>query len=163
MIENNYALAPAEFRMLATPEGPVVETNVRVRFAETDAMGVVYHTNYLIWFEVGRGAYWRALGAASTPEMQDAGSFPVSAAEAHFHAPARYGDLVVIRTRIIELRSRSITFGYECLLAESGARLAVGQTTHLFIDENGHARRLPDPLRRALTGATTRPAPVPRG
>ena len=152
MTENSRALAPADFRMLATPAGLVIETMVRVRFAETDAMGVVYHTNYLIWFEVGRSAYWRALQLASTPGLHDAGSFPVSSIEGHYHSPARYGDLVIIRTRVAELRSRSITFGYECLLAESGVRLATGQTTHLFLDETGHARRLPEPLRQALTG-----------
>ena len=125
---------------------------MRVRFAETDATGVVYHTHYIIWFEVGRGAFWRAMGLDSVDVPQDAGSFPVSAVEARFHAPARYGDVVVIRTWIKEMRSRSVSFGYECLLQATGQRLVAGQTTHLFLDAEGHARRLPEAVRRALLG-----------
>ncbi len=138
--------------MLQSPSGPIVETWVRVRFAETDAMGVVYHTNYIIWFEVGRGAYWRALCADVSGASADAGSFPVAAVEAHYHAPARYGDLVTIRTWVQEMRSRSVTFAYECRLASAGQRLAVGRTTHLFLDAQGHARRLPEGIRLALLG-----------
>ena len=126
---------------------------VRVRFAETDAMGVVYHTHYLVWFEVGRSAYWRALVSGRLEDPQDAGSFPVSAIEARYHAPARYSDVVAIRTRVLQMRSRSVTFGYECLLQPNGERLVTGQTTHLFIDAEGHARRLPEALRLALTGS----------
>lgn len=139
-------------RVLPSPAGPLVETTVRVRFAETDAMGVVYHTNYIIWFEVGRSAYWRAMGLSREDMLADAGSFPVSAVEASYHAPARYGDEVVIRTRVLELRSRSVTFGYECLLRATGQRLVLGRTTHLFLDAEGHARRLPEAMRQALLG-----------
>lgn len=144
----------AEGGALAATGGPVIETTVRVRFAETDAMGVVYHTNYLIWFEVGRGAYWRALGPAEAEGAHDAGSFPVSAIEAHYHAPARYGDVVIVRTRILEVRSRSLTFGYECVDQATGQRLAVGRSTHLFLDAEGHARRLPPAVRQALTASS---------
>jgi acyl-CoA thioester hydrolase len=139
-------------RVVPSPVGPVVETAVRVRFAETDAMGVVYHTNYIIWFEVGRGAYWRAMGLQDAAMPQDAGSFPVSAVEARFHAPARYGDVVIIRAWIRETRTRSVTFGYECVLQATGQRLVSGQTTHLFLDADGHARRLPEAVRRTLPG-----------
>ncbi len=139
----------SDARIVPAPGGPIVETSVRVRFAETDAMGVVYHTNYVIWFEVGRGAYWRAMGFAQDAALQDAGAFPVSALEARYHAPARYGDLVFVRTRVEALRSRSVTFAYECVGAD-GTRLATGRTTHLFLDGQGHARRLPEALRRAL-------------
>ncbi len=132
---------------------PVVETKVRVRFAETDAMGVVYHTNYIVWFEVGRGAYWRALYPDADGTPQDAGSFPVSDVQARFHAPARYGDVVIIRTWVSEVRSRSITFGYECTLEDGGRRLVTGQTTHLFLNAQGRARRLPEGIRHALAGS----------
>lgn len=140
--------------------GPVIETSVRVRFAETDAMGVVYHTNYIVWFEVGRGAYWRALCRGVSGMPQDAGSFPVSDVQARFHAPARYGDVVVIRTWVSAVRSRSITFGYECALEDSGRRLATGQTTHLFLDAEGRASRLPDSIRRAMAGSSS-PEAIP--
>lgn len=138
-------------RIVRSAQGPIVETDLWVRFAETDAMGVVYHTNYIIWFEVGRGAYWRALGLGEVHALRDAGAFPVAHVEAHYHAPARYGDRVTVRTRVAEVRSRSVTFAYECL-GEAGTRLVTGQTTHLFIDASGRAVRLPDALRRALAG-----------
>ncbi|MDI7274475.1 MAG: thioesterase family protein [Anaerolineae bacterium] len=141
-----------EARVLQSPGGPVVETWVRVRYAETDAMGVVYHAHYIIWFEVGRGAYWRALCTEGEAARMDAGSFPVAAVEAHYHASARYGDLVTIRTWVHEMRSRSVTFGYECRLEATGQRLAVGRSTHLFLDAEGHARRLPEGIRLALLG-----------
>jgi acyl-CoA thioester hydrolase len=151
-VSEDSAALPAipEARVLQSPDGPIVETWVRVRFAETDAMGVVYHTNYIIWFEVGRGAYWRALCGAELGA--DAGSFPVASVEAHYHAPARYGDLVTIRTWVQEMRSRSVTFAYECRLEPTGQRLAVGRSTHLFLDAQGHARRLPEGVRQARLG-----------
>ncbi len=142
----------ADLRVTFSSSGPVVETTLRVRFAETDAMGVAYHTNYLVWFEVGRSAYWRGLRMDEVDALHDAGAFPVSGVEAYYHAPARYGDVVAVRTWVREIRSRSVTFAYECLLAANGQRLAIGQTTHIFQDAEGHARRLPDAVRRALLG-----------
>lgn len=147
----------AEYRIVPAPGTPVVETRVRVRFAETDAMGVVYHTHYIVWFEVGRSAYWHALGLGAAGEPADAGSFPVSEVRAYYHAPARYGDVVVVRTRVLALRSRSVTFGYECILEATGQRLVIGETTHLLLDAAGHARRLPEGLRRALVGSGDTP------
>ncbi len=147
------SLAASDAWVVPSPQGPAVETALRVRFAETDAMGVVYHTHYLVWFEVGRSAYWRAVVASQLGTPQDAGSFPVSAIEARYHAAARYGDMVVVRTWVQTLRSRSVTFGYECLLQATRQRLVSGSTNHLFLDAAGHAQRLPESLHRALVGA----------
>lgn len=138
-------------RIVSSDHGPIVETAVWVRFAETDAMGVVYHTHYIVWFEVGRGAYWRALNLGQVHALRDAGAFPVASLEARYHAPARYGDRVIVRTRVAAIRSRTVTFAYECL-GEDGTRLVTGQTTHMFLDASGHAVRLPDAVRRALSG-----------
>jgi acyl-CoA thioester hydrolase len=120
-----------------------VETTLRVRYAETDAMGVVYHANYLVWFEVGRGEYFRALG-------QDYGQWelrgyllPASEAYARFHAPARFGDLVTVRTWVEQVRSRGLTLGYEVVHAQSQQRLASGWTRHICMDREGRACRLP--------------------
>ncbi|MEJ2211934.1 MAG: thioesterase family protein, partial [Anaerolineae bacterium] len=111
--------------------------------AETDAMGVVYHANYLVWFEVGRGDYFRALG-------QDYGNWeatgyllPVSEAYARYHAPARFGELVTVRTWVEQVRSRGLTLGYEAIHTESGRRLASGWTRHICMDREGRACRLP--------------------
>ena len=106
----------------------IVETTLRVRYAETDAMGVVYHANYFVWFEVGRGDWFRAFGQ-DYGEWEALGFFlPVSEAHARFHAPARYADTITVRTWIEEARSRSVTLGYEVLDTDSQKRLASGWT-----------------------------------
>jgi acyl-CoA thioester hydrolase len=123
-----------------------VESTLRVRYAETDAMGVVYHSNYLVWFEVGRGDYFRALDQ-DYGKWEKMGYFlPVSEAYARFVSPARYGDLIQVRTRLEEVRSRSLTLGYEVCLAESLRGLVTGWTKHLCMDAQGRVRRLPRQL-----------------
>jgi acyl-CoA thioester hydrolase len=128
----------------------VVETRLRVRYAETDAMGVVYHANYLIWFEVGRGDYFRALGQDYGEWEQHGYLLPVSEAYARYHASARYGDPVLVRTWVKEIRSRSITLGYEACHAESGQRLTTGWTKHISVDREGHVVRLPEAMIQAV-------------
>jgi acyl-CoA thioester hydrolase len=134
----------------------VVETNVRVRYAETDAMGVVYHTNYLIWFEVGRGEYMRQKGSDYADfEAQDF-YLPVSEVDARFTAPARYGDLVTIRTWVEELRSRSLTLAYEVVMEETGQVLATGHTKHICTNHEGRVRVIPEEMKELLGGGTER-------
>jgi acyl-CoA thioester hydrolase len=116
-------------------------------------MGVVYHANYLIWFEVGRGEYLRSLGQQYRTWEDEGYLLPAVEAHVRYRAPARYDDRVVVRTRLQEVRSRSLTLGYEAVDAESRQVLATGWTRHICIDHEGHARRLPDLLR----------APHPRG
>lgn len=130
----------------------IVETELRVRYAETDSMGVAHHTNYLVWFEVGRGDYFRVHGQGYD-EWERRGYFlPVSEAHARYHAPARYNDLVIVRTWVEQARSRSLTLGYEVRDATSQARLASGWTKHICMDREGHARRLPADMLRFLEG-----------
>jgi len=124
----------------------VVETELRVRYAETDTMGVVYHANYLIWFEVGRGEFFRALGQ-DYGEWEHKGYYlPVSEAYARYHAPAHFGELVAVRTCLERIRSRSLTLGYEAVNAETGQRLASGWTKHICADVQGRARRFPSEM-----------------
>jgi acyl-CoA thioester hydrolase len=121
----------------------VVETRLRVRYAETDAMGIVYHANYVIWFEVGRGEYLRQRGG-NYREFEEQGLYlPVTEMDARFIAPARYDDVVVIRTSAEKVRSRSITMYYEVLMEETGQLLVTGHTKHLCTDREGRLRRLP--------------------
>jgi acyl-CoA thioester hydrolase len=130
--------------------GRVVESKLRVRYAETDAMGVVYHANYLVWFEVGRGDFFRALGL-DYGEWEERGYFlPVSEAYARYVSPAGYWDLIAVRTWLEETRSRSVTLGYEVREAESERRLASGWTKHLCVDRQGGMRRIPQELYNAL-------------
>jgi acyl-CoA thioester hydrolase len=131
----------------------IVETHLRVRYAETDAMGVVYHANYLIWFEVGRGDYFRTLGQDYGQWEQHGYQLPVSEAYARYHASARYGDPIVVQTWVEEIRSRSITLGYEAHHAASQQRLASGWTKHLCVDREGRVCRLPDEMTRFLGAA----------
>lgn len=120
-----------------------VETTLRVRYAETDAMGIVYHANYLVWFEVGRGSYFRALGQDYGEWEKQGYLLPVSEAHARYHDSARYGDRVTVRTWLERVRSRSVTLGYEVTMADTGKRLVTGWTKHLCVDRQGQVRRLP--------------------
>lgn len=124
----------------------VVETSLRVRYAETDAMGVVYHTNYIIWFEVGRGEYLREKGGEYR-EFEGKGFYlPVIEVDARFLAAARYDDVVVVRTSLQQFRSRSVTLHYEVLMKDTGQLLVTGHTKHLCMDREGTVRRLPREL-----------------
>ena len=128
----------------------IVETTLRVRYAETDAMGVVYHANYFVWFEVGRGDYFRAFGQ-DYGEWEGQGYYlPASEAHARFHAPARYADVVTVRTWLEEARSRSVTLGYEVVDKVRDKRLVSGWTKHICMDSNGQACRLPTDMQALL-------------
>jgi len=130
---------------------PVVETTLRVRYAETDAMAVVYHTNYLIWFEVGRGEYSRAIGA-DYRQWEGNGLFlPVVDLSCRYLSPARYGDMVVIATWVDEVRSRGLTFAYEARLQEDDRVLATGRTVHVCIDRSGRAVQIPAEWRAKMS------------
>ena len=131
----------------------IVETTLRVRYAETDAMGVVYHANYFVWFEVGRGDWFRAFGQ-DYGEWESLGYFlPVSEAHARFHAPARYADVVTVRTWVKEARSRGVTLGYEVVDATSQKRLVSGWTKHICMDSRGQSCRLPGDMQQLLEQA----------
>jgi acyl-CoA thioester hydrolase len=131
-------------------EKDVIETTLRVRYAETDAMGIVYHTNYIVWFEVGRGEYFRQKGG-NYRDVEDGGLFlPVTEVDARFLASARYDDEVVVRTSVERLRSRTVTMYYEVLMKETGQVLVTGHTKHLCVDAEGNMRRLPGELRETF-------------
>lgn len=134
----------------------VSESQLRVRYAETDAMGVVYHANYLIWFEVGRGDYMRQLGMEYARIEAGGHILAVSEAGARYIASAHYSDLVTIRTWVDEVRSRVMTFRYEVRLAATEQLLVTGFTRHICIDRAGKVTSLPPDLREVLlAGALT--------
>jgi len=129
----------------------VVETTLRARYAETDTMGIVYHTNYIVWFEVGRGEYMRQRGGTYR-EFEELGMhLPVTEVDARFITPARYDDEVVVRTSVEEVRSRSVTLYYEVLMKDTGQLLVTGHTKHLCMDREGRVRRLPRELIHAFS------------
>lgn len=128
---------------------PAVETSIQVRYSETDAQRVVYHGNYVIWFEVARTAYCERAGYPY-PRMEAEGSFiTVTEARVRYRRAVRYGDTVVVRARMTGLRSRGCTFAYEVVLPDGGLA-AEGETHHLFLDASGRPRLVPDPVARAF-------------
>jgi acyl-CoA thioester hydrolase len=110
----------------------VSESMIRVRYQETDQMGVVYHANYLVWFEIGRTDFIRQLGVTYA-ELETKGLLlPVVEANCKYRRPAKYDDDIVIRTRISELKGARLTFGYEAVRKEDQLLLAEGFTMHVF-------------------------------
>ena len=127
------------------------DTTVRVRYAETDQMGVVYHANYLIWFEVGRVELMRALGIEyKRMEIEDDCHIVVVDVRCRYHASARYDEVLRVRTRITESRNRSIRFSYEILRDSDQELLAVGETLHVICGSNGKPKLLPEKYRVIL-------------
>ncbi len=120
------------------------ETRIRVRYAETDQMGVVYHSNFFIWFEVGRVELFRQLGF-SYKELEEQGGCYIAVVDARcrYKAPARYDDEIVIRTHLKNVRGSLIHFGYEAVRVGDGILLADGETTHVVTDVNMRRRALP--------------------
>jgi len=110
---------------------------IRVRYAETDKMGVVYHANYLVWFEVGRVELMRSLGFDyKQMEIDDDRHIVVVEAKCRYKAPARYDDVVAIETRILALRGFVLKFGYRLVRVADGTLLAEGETTHVITDSS---------------------------
>jgi len=121
------------------------ETRLRVRYAETDQMGVVYHSNHLIWFEVGRVEFMRQMGFSYRDMEREDGRFiAVAEAKCRYRAPVYYDEEVVIRTHLKNVRESVVVFSYELLRAEGGALLAEGETTHIVTDANMKVSALPE-------------------
>jgi acyl-CoA thioester hydrolase len=132
---------------------PHHDVEFRVRYAETDQMGVVYHANYLIWCEVGRTDFIRARGM-SYADIERAGvGLAVSELSARFHAAARYDNLIRVRTTLAEIRSRSITFDYLITNAETGERFVTARTALVSIDRAGKLVALPQGVRALFENA----------
>lgn len=121
------------------------ETEIRVRYAETDKMGIVHHSNYLIWFETGRSDLCRARGF-SYKEMEERENALLVVAESYcrYKSPAFYEDVLIVRTRIAEIRSRAIRFIYEIVRPLDNLLIAEGETLHLVTDKNNKVRQVPE-------------------
>ena len=131
----------------SSPE-TVLETEFPVRYAETDAMGVVHHANYLVYFEEGRSQYMRDLGS-NYAEVEASGyQLPVTEAQLHYVGSRRYGDKIRVRTWVEENLSRRVTFRYEVVDPDSGNVLVTGYTRHVWTDTAGRVTRVPDSWKR---------------
>jgi acyl-CoA thioester hydrolase len=122
-------------------------SRIRVRYAETDQMGVVYHANYFVWFEVGRTGLLRDSGW-SYREMEAEGvGLPVIEAHCDYRQPARYDDELEVRTSGMLVSQVRVEFTYDIVRSSDGASLATGRTVHAALDRDGHPCRLPGRVR----------------
>jgi acyl-CoA thioester hydrolase len=129
----------------------VNETRLRVRYAETDQMGVVYHSNHFIWFEVGRVELLRQLGFSYREmESQDNCFIAVAEAKCRYRAPARYDEEILVRSELLNVRESVIHFGYELRRAEDGTLLAEGETTHIVTNADMKISALPAKYMKAF-------------
>ena len=126
----------------------------RVRYAETDQMQVVYHSNYLIWCEIGRTEFIRALGTPYAELERQNVTLAVVEASLRFHSAARYDNLIRVSTTIRDVRSRTITFDYVITNAETGERFVTGSTKLASLTRDSRLTSLPEPLRKVLRDAS---------
>ena len=119
------------------------KTELRVRYEETDQTGVVYYSNYLVWFEVGRAEYIRSLGTSYKEFERRGVRIVVAQAYCGYESPAHYDDLIIVRTRLSEIRSRSLKYIYTVVRKADEKQLASGYTTHVFVDKNGKSLKIP--------------------
>jgi acyl-CoA thioester hydrolase len=121
------------------------ETRFRVRYAETDQMGVVYYANFLIWMELGRAEYCRAAGIRYRDmEMDDGILLAVVDAHCRYLYPARYDEEITVKTWVAKANQRMVEFQYEIRNAESGRQLASGETKHMFLSAGMRPAKLPE-------------------
>ena len=128
---------------------------MRVRYAETDQMGVVYHSNFVIWFEIGRVELMRQLGFRYRDmEQHENFHIPVAAMHVRYKEPAYYDDEIVVRTRLKDVHRSLLRFSYQVFRAGSDALLAEGETTHLVVDDKLRRRSLPEKYVTAFSSAS---------
>jgi len=127
------------------------EIRVRVRYADTDTMRVVYYANYFIWFESGRIELLRSRGIVYR-DIEEMGIFiPVVEAQASYRSPARFDDELLVRTRVKEMGNTSVTFENEIYRLPEMELLCSGHTVHVVVGRDGRPMRIPDPLRAKLS------------
>jgi acyl-CoA thioester hydrolase len=132
--------------------GLVAESRVKVRYAETDQMGVAYYANYLIWFEVGRSQYCNDCGFSYRDMERESKLFMIVAeARCRYKTPARYEDELIIQTRVTQVTRRTLRFAYEIDRAD-GVLLATGETLHVLINSEGRPSSFPDKYMTLLRG-----------
>jgi acyl-CoA thioester hydrolase len=138
---------------------PVNETRLRVRYAETDQMGVVYHSNHFIWFEMGRVELMRQMGFSyKVMESEDECFIAVVDARCKYRSPALYDEELIVRTTLKNVRESVIHFAYELVRATDGTLLAEGETTHIVTNREMKIRALPDKYLTAFRAAVKKSA-----
>jgi acyl-CoA thioester hydrolase len=132
-------------------DGFLSESKVKVRYAETDQMGVAYYANYLVWFEVGRSQYCNDRGFSYREMERQTGLYMmVAEAKCRYVSPARYEDDLVIKTRVIQITRRTVRFGYQIERLPDGAKIATGETLHVLATPAGRLASFPEKYRQLL-------------
>ncbi len=131
-------------------EGDEACAVVSVRYAETDAMNIVHHSNYIVWFEEGRSSFMRCRGYPYSRVEQSGFYLTVAEVMARYVTPARYEDLLIVRTRLGDLRSRGLRFDYRIVRAHDALTLVTGYSKHICITHAGQPARIPDDLLSVL-------------
>ena len=132
------------------------ETRVRVRYAETDQMGIVYHANYLVWFEVGRVELLRQRGLTyKNIEIEERRGLAVVEASARYKAPARYDDELIVQTRVVGVRGPVVRFAYKIVRADDGVLLCEGETVHVVVGRDMKRRPIPKKYAELLAPAAS--------
>jgi acyl-CoA thioester hydrolase len=145
-----------ERKMSSNPQA-VNETRLRVRYAETDKMGVVYHSNHLVWFEVGRVELLRQMGFSYRDmEDEDGRYIAVVEVKCRYRAPVRYDEEILVRTTLLNARDSVIHFAYELLRANDNTLVAEGETTHIVTDAEMQIAALPEKYLIAFRAALGR-------
>ena len=129
------------------------ETEIRVRYEETDAMGVVYYANYLVWFEVARTEFLRSIGFSYRKMEEEGYRLMVVDAACQYKLPCRYDDLVTVQVGLSEMRNTSLSFEYKVLL--NGEVATLGKTSHVFTDASAKPVRIPQGFKREVTSLTS--------
>lgn len=129
-------------------ERVITEVTLYVRYAETDAMGIVHHASYIVYFEEGRSHYARERGSDYASFERRGLYLTVSEVHARYVKPARYGDRITVRCWIDEMKSRTLTFAYEIVSTDTGETFVTGYSKHICITHEGKVTVIPDEWRR---------------
>ena len=129
-----------------------IDVDIRVRYAETDQMGVAYYANYLVWFEVGRSEFCRRREFRYVDLEALGYKLVVTDVHCRYRSSARYDEAVIVRTKLKGVNKRMITFGYQILRKDQEEVIAEGETRHVCIDSNGKTKSLPEKFLVCLTG-----------
>jgi len=141
----------------------IFETTLRVRYAETDQMAVVYYANYINWFEVGRTEMLRQMGLTYREMEEDGMVLPVVEVKCRYKHPARYDDEITIRTWVVHMRRSLLRFQYEVVRKSDGRLLAEGESVHVVVGRDLKVARLTDKYRLVLEAAAGMVQPAAEG
>jgi len=124
--------------------------DIRIRYSETDQMGVCYYSNFFVWFEMGRTEYFRALNLPYTLFEEQGLFLPVGEAHCHYHKPVRYDDIITVKAWISKMRRSSFHFSYTITKKDEATIVADGYTVHVFVNRSMKPQAIPETVRNVV-------------